>query len=153
MEFSGTELFESELVDLWGRLTDMTFISGLIPDVERINRIELTEFSCRVRPRLSFLSGALDLTFKIVEAEKPQRLKINTTGKVMGGAVVVEAELLLAARGNRTELAWCGSIVNRKGLLRAVSTSLIQGAAQRVIDDFWTAMHEALGREHGDADV
>lgn len=151
MEFSGSALFECESVDLWDRLTDMTFVSGLIPDVQRINRIESTEFSCRVRPSLSFLKGSLDLTFKIVEAEKPQRLKVQTTGKGMAVGVVVEAELNLTAVETGTKLVWTASIVERKGLLKAVSAGLIQGAAQRVVDDFWSAVQEALGSEGGNA--
>ena len=69
----------------------------------------------------------------------------------MAVGVVVEAELNLTAVETGTKLVWTASIVERKGLLKAVSAGLIQGAAQRVVDDFWSAVQEALGSEGGNA--
>src|SRR5262245_7429834 len=137
MNFTGTEQFECGQAELWARLTDMAFISSVIPDVDRVERIDSNGFSCRVRPRFSFLTGSLDLTFELVEPVPQERLKVRTRGKGIGAAVVVEAELQIVSREAGSEVLWTGTIVSREGLLKPVGPSLIQAAARRVIDSFW----------------
>jgi carbon monoxide dehydrogenase subunit G len=119
-------------------------VSRVIPDVDRITKLEQTGFSCRVRPRFSFLTGTLDLTFEIIDSTPPARLKVRSRGKGIGAAVVVEADLHLVAGGSGTELQWTGVIVSREGLLKPIGPSLIQGAAQRVIDNFWKNLRAAM---------
>jgi carbon monoxide dehydrogenase subunit G len=144
MNFTGTEHFECSQTELWSRLSDMVFISRVIPDVDRVQRIDSAGFACRVRPRFSFLSGSLDLAFDMVEALPPGMLKVRSRGKGLGGAVVVDAELQIASRESGSEVLWTGTIVSREGLLKPVSPGLIQGAAQRVIESFWQRFREAI---------
>lgn len=144
MQFQGIELFDCARAELWGRLTDMQFVSCAIPDVDKVTRVEPREFACRVKPRFSFLTGSLDLQFEVVEADEPVRLAIVSRGKGIGGAVVVGADIQLAEVASGTELNWIGTIRERQGLLKPVSAGLIQGAAQRVIGDFWKRFRSAL---------
>ncbi|SRR6266481_4159157 len=144
MNFAGTEQFECTHVELWARLTDLAFVSSVIPDVDRVDRIDASGFTCRVRPRFSFLTGSLELNFELIEHVAPVRLKVRSRGKGIGAAVVVDAEIGLAAGDNGTELRWTGTIVSRDGLLKPVSAALIQAAAKRVIDSFWQKFREGL---------
>ncbi len=144
MNFAGTEQFDCDLSELWARLTDMTFVSRAIPDIERIERMDTTGFACRVRPRLSFLTGSLELVFEIVESVPTYRLTVRSRGKGIGAAVVVESKLHLAPVEKGTELRWTGVIVEREGLLKPIGQSLIQAAAQRVITSFWQQFRKIL---------
>ena len=144
MNFSGSEHFECSQSELWARLTDMAFVSRVIPDVDRVERIDSTGFACRVRPRFSFLTGSLDLVFELIDPVPDERLKVRSRGKGIGAAVVVEAEMQLAAADSGTELKWNGTIVSREGLLKPVSSALIQAAARRVIESFWKRFREAI---------
>ena len=144
MNFSGSEHFECSQSELWARLTDMAFVSRVIPDVDRVERIDSTGFACRVRPRFSFLTGTLELVFELIEPVPNERLKVRSRGKGIGAAVVVEAEIQLAAVESGTELNWVGTIVSREGLLKPVSPALIQAAARRVIESFWKRFREAI---------
>ncbi len=149
LHFSGCEEFPLDQMSLWNQLTDMQFISQLIPDVERVKSVSPTELTCRVRPKFSFLTGALDLIFVVTHADEPQLLNIQSTGKGIGAKIIVESELSLAELDAGTQLQWKASIVERQGLLKPVSMSLIQAAAQRVIADFWKAAHQAMGVSDG----
>ena len=149
MNFAGVEKFDCDQAELWARLTDMGFVSRAIPDVDRVLHVEQSSFSCRVRPRFSFLTGSLDLTFEITESEPEERLEVRSRGKGIGGAVVVESKLHLAAEGDGTILTWSGEIVSREGLLKPIGTGLIQGAAQRVIENFWKNFRDALASGGG----
>jgi len=144
MNFTGTEQFDCGQAELWARLTDMTFVSRVIPDVDRVERIDSTGFACRVRPKFSFLTASLDLAFELIDPAPQERLKVRSRGKGIGAAVVVEAELHLVAVESGTELKWVGTIVSREGLLKPVSPALIQGAARRVIESFWVRFREAI---------
>ena len=116
----------------------------MIPDVDRVERVDAAGFACRVRPRFSFLTGGFDLSFEVLDPVPPERLKVRSRGKGIGSAVVVEAELNLALVETGTELQWTGTIVSREGLLKPVSPALIQAAAQRVIENFWQRFREAV---------
>jgi uncharacterized protein len=150
MNFTGIEQFAFSQTEIWARLTDMAFVSRVIPDVDRVERMDAAGFSCRVRPRFSFLTGSLDLSFELVEPTPPERLKVRSRGKGIGAAVVVEADIRLAANEAGTDLHWTGTIVSREGLLKPIGPALIQAAAQRVIDSFWKKFRAALA-EGGDA--
>jgi len=144
MKFAGEQQFECGPGELWARLTDMTFMSRMIPDVEKVERMDASGFTCKVRPRFSFLTGSLELTFEIIERAAPERLKVRSTGKGIGSTVVVDDEIHLAAGGPGTTLRWTGTIISRDGLLKPISPALLQAAAQRVIDSFWQRFHAAL---------
>lgn len=146
MNFEGTEQFDSGPEVLWTCLTDTGFVSKVIPDVDKILHLDEKSFSCKVRPKFSFLSGSLDLNFELIDTTPPSTLKIRSRGKGIGAAVVVEARVHLAPNGNGTELKWQGTIVSREGLLKPIGPTLIQGAAQRVIDSFWKKFRESLPR-------
>jgi carbon monoxide dehydrogenase subunit G len=97
-----------------------------------------------VRPRFSFLTGSLELTFELAEQAPHERLKVHSRGKGIGAAVVVESDLQLLPASSGTELQWSATIVSREGLLKPVSAGLLQGAAQRVVASFWKSFREAL---------
>jgi len=147
MNFSGTEQFDCSQVELWARLTDLAFVSRVIPDVDRVDRIDDSGFACRVRPKFSFLTGSFHLAFELIEPVAPERLKVRSHGKGIGAAVVVDAELHLTPAASGTELQWTGIIVSREGLLKPVSPALIQAAAQRVIESFWQRFRAALAAD------
>ena len=147
MNFAGTEQFDCGHTELWGRITDMAFVSRAIPDIERVERIDNSGFTCRVRPRFSFLTGSLELIFEIIESIPCERLIVRSRGKGIGAAVVVEAHLHLEPASPGTELQWTGVIVEREGLLKPIGQSLIQAAAQRVITNFWQQFRKILAEE------
>ena len=54
MQFRGEESFECHPTELWDRVTDMEFLSGIVPDLDRVELIEPKQLVCRVRPGFSF---------------------------------------------------------------------------------------------------
>src|SRR5205809_12066 len=144
MNFSGEQQFDCQQGELWTHLTDMAFVSRVIPDVDRVEQIDAGGFTCKVRPRFSFLTGSLELTFELIEQAQPERLKVRSRGKGIGSAVIVDAEIHLTTGSRGAELRWTGTIVSREGLLKPVSPALIQAAAQKVIESFWQRFRTAL---------
>ena len=144
MNFTGEENFAADRDKLWDRLTDMEFVSQAIPDLDRVERMEPDLLVCRVKPSLSFLSGSLKLTFEAIEKKPPDMARIRVSGKGIGASLVVEIEIRLTAKGEETRLAWSADIVERGGLLKPVSPTLIQASAEKVIGAVWSRFREAL---------
>src|SRR5262245_14638691 len=153
MIFSGEQQFDCQRSELWTRLTDMAFVSRVIPDVDRVERIDANGFICKVRPRFSFLTGSLELAFELIERVEPERLKVRSRGKGIGAAVVVDAEIHLVTGSQGAHLRWTGTIVAREGLLKPISPALIQAAAQRVINSFWQKFRAAIEEGKGNSSI
>jgi carbon monoxide dehydrogenase subunit G len=144
MHFNGQEQFEIDQQTLWDRLTDMNFISSLIPDRERTEEIGDRRFSCRVRPSLGFFKGSLRLAFDIVDSQPTDQLAVRVVGKGIGASVTVNVSMRLAAADVGSTLDWEAVVAERRGLLKPISIDLIQGAAERVISDFWGSFRGAI---------
>ncbi len=144
MQFSGEETFESGQSELWNRVTDMEFLSRIIPDLDRVESLEPKRLVCVVRPNLAFLSGSFKLTVEVLEQDSPTYTQMRVSGKGIGSAVVIETALRLVAEDQCTTLAWEAEVVERSGLLKPVGVSLIQIAAKKVITEAWSNFREAL---------
>ena len=144
MKFSGEENFREERHELWAHLIDVNLMSRTVPDLDRVEHMEPGLLVCRVRPRFSFLSGSLQLTFELVEERAPEMARFHIRSKGIGFAVVVETVVHLADREDGTALVWEGEITERSGLLKPVGRSLIQAAARKVIEGLWSGLHKVL---------
>jgi carbon monoxide dehydrogenase subunit G len=151
MQLSGDELFQASMPDLWSRLTDMKFMAGVIPDVERIEQIEKGQFTCRVRPRFAFFSGKVILTFQIIGLAPPDHLEVTVLGKGIGGAVSVDIDIRLEAKGDENVIHWSGHVVRKEGLFRPIGDSLISGAAAHIVEKLWAGFRAAMAAEPTDA--
>ena len=137
--------------DLWSRLTDMKFMAGVIPDVDRIEHIEAEQFTCRVRPRFAFFSGKVSLTFQITGRAPPDHLEITVLGKGIGGTVSVDIDIRLEAKGDESVIDWSGHVVRKEGLFRPIGDSLISGAAAHIVETLWAGFRVAMAAEPTDA--
>ncbi len=146
MQFAGQEHIELDPQELWDRLSDMNFISSLIPDSEGAADINSDGFTCRVRPRFMFFQGTMKLAFDVTESQPPERLAVRVTGKSIGAGATIDVEMQLAGAETGTDLQWAAVVAERKGLLKPIGGDLIRGAAERVIGDFWTSFRAALTR-------
>jgi carbon monoxide dehydrogenase subunit G len=144
MQLSGQESFHLPPRQVWPHLTDMQFMARVIPDLVGIESVDTTSLVCHVRPRFSFFSGKVKLTFEISEQQEPENLKIKVHGKGIGGAVVVEITIELAPAGEGSLVNWKGEVMQKEGLFRPISDTLISGAAGRVIDTLWEDFRSAI---------
>jgi carbon monoxide dehydrogenase subunit G len=144
MQLSGEESFHLPPGQLWPHLADMQFMARVIPDLVRIESVDETYLVCHVRPRFSFFSGKVKLTFEVTEQREPENLTITVHGKGIGGAVVVEIAIELAAAGQGSLVNWKGEVLQKEGLFRPIGDTLISGAAGRIVDNLWEGFRAAL---------
>ena len=144
MQLCGDEPFSHSPDEVWRCLTDMHFMSAVIPDIDRVESIEQTGFVCRVRPRFSFFSGKVKLSFQLTSQQPPDKLKVEVHGKGIGGAILVGIDIRLERTGNGSLVHWAGEVLRREGLFKPIGKSLVGAAAGRIVEDLWAGFRRAL---------
>lgn len=143
-KFDGVETFALPVPALFAKLSDAGFVAGCLSGAT-VTLATPDKAEWRVRPKLAFLSGALDTTATVTGREPDARATYDMHAKGIGASSTVRAELTFTptAEGGTT-LNWTGEIVSLTGLLKLVPGSLIQGAAKKVIADVWADIHKKL---------
>lgn len=148
MKFSGQEDFSQEQADLWNKITDLEFIASIIPDLERVEQVDSDQLVCRVKPQFTFLRGTLQLTFDFLERKPPDHLKISVHGKKIGASLTMEIKIAFTQTDQGSRLCWECEILKRTGLLKPISASLVQGAAENILVKMWSDFRRALAAEN-----
>jgi carbon monoxide dehydrogenase subunit G len=148
LRFEGDREFPLPPAEVFAKLRDARFLVRCIPDSTPRGEPTLDKAQCQVRPGFAFVRGTLDVTLEVVEAVDPTKLRIMLFSKGIGTSSDVEAIANFAAKDSGTALHWTAEVKRLGGLLKAVPSGLIRGAAQKVIEDLWTGVAAKLaGKE------
>ena len=112
-------------------------------------KVDDCTMKCVVRPGFSFLRGTMKLNLSLGEASPPERATMHVDAQGIGVAMKVVSQLSIAPREAGSQLDWTATIVERKGLIAAVSPSLIKAAADQVIRHAWQQVRAKLGEHEG----
>lgn len=130
----------------WPRLSDAGFLAGSLKGVEII-RTGPDESAWKLRPALSFITGSLDITLTIVERTPPSTVTARVFSKGIGATSTVEVRVGLLPSATGCTASWTLDVTQLTGLLKLVPKGLMQGAAQKVIDDVWNQIAAAMNNE------
>jgi carbon monoxide dehydrogenase subunit G len=144
IRFEGTRDFPQPPALVWARLRDARFLTQCVPDSFPEGSPARDQAVCTVRPSLSFVRGSLQITIQVLEAAADQTLKLLLASKGVGNSSEVEAVMSFAPQNGGTRVQWSAEVVRLGGLLRAVPTGLVRGAAQKLIDDLWKEVASRL---------
>lgn len=137
MRFEGDRNLPYMPAEVFPKLRDVRFLVSCVPDSTPLGEATQDHAECRVRPGFAFVRGTMDVTLRVVEAVEPTTVRLRLTSKGIGSSSDVEVFLNLAAREAGTHLHWTAEIQELGGLLKAVPSGLIRGAAQKTIDELW----------------
>ena len=96
-----------------------------------VEKLAATHLDCRVKPPFSFLSGAMQMVFDVLESDRPSSARMRVKGKGIGASVTIETSIKLSPEMDGTRLEWSSEVTELGGLIKAVSRSLIEGACAR----------------------
>jgi carbon monoxide dehydrogenase subunit G len=144
-EFGGSEQFRASPEKLFALLTDLDALSATIPDLVSAERVDERTLKCVVRPGFSFLRGTMKLAIALVDSTPPESAAMNVDAQGIGVAMKIASGLKISPDGDGSRLDWTAAIVERKGLISAVSPGLIKAAADQVIRHAWGAVRKQLG--------
>jgi 2-furoyl-CoA dehydrogenase large subunit len=145
MEFGGEEHFAASAERLYALLTNLNAMAGTIPDLVSSEAVDENTLKCVVKPGFSFLRGTMRLTISLGEREAPQRAAMNVEAQGIGVGMGIVSQLHIVPEGTGSRLEWNARIEQVKGLISAVSPSLIKAAADQVIRHAWSSVRKELG--------
>jgi carbon monoxide dehydrogenase subunit G len=90
------------------------------------------------------MRGSLDVTIEIIAGQEPTSITYNQKSKGIGSTSEVETVLALSACPEGTKIRWRSEVKSMGGLLKALPSGLIRGAAQKVIEDGWAGVAAKL---------
>ncbi len=146
-EFGGEELFTSPPERVFGLLTDLPAMARTIPDLVSSELVDKRTLKCVVRPGFSFLRGTMKLAITLGETHPTDSAAMRIAAQGIGVGMNVVSQLQIAAEGSGSRFTWTARIEELKGLIAAVSPTLIRAAADQVIRHAWSAVRKELGEE------
>jgi carbon monoxide dehydrogenase subunit G len=144
VRFEGEKDFPQPPDELWAKLGDARFLVQCIPDVESVVEVESDRARMALRPGFSFVRGTLEATLRVVDAVPPEKARYLISNKGIGSSADVEATITLAPQSGGTRVRWTAEVKALGGLLKMVPSGLIRGAAQKVVNDTWSAVEAKL---------
>ena len=144
LHFEGERDFTHAPATLWPKFADIHFLAGCVPDTESVTFPETDAAQIVLRPGLAFVRGTLDLTMKLTNRVEGTSARLVLATKGVGTTSTVEAAYSLAASNSGTRLHWTADVTQLGGLLKAVPQGLLKAAAQKVINDAWSALERKL---------
>ncbi len=144
IRFEGTRSFALPPAEVAAKLSDAGFLAGCVPDAE-ITDATPDRAVGKVRPKLSFLTGALSLEATVTARAPGKSVSFQLVSKVIGGSSTVTTALeFRAGASGGTDVVWAGELVAVTGLLKVVPKGLLEGAAKKVIEDIWAGVAAKL---------
>jgi carbon monoxide dehydrogenase subunit G len=144
IHFEGDKSFPLPVAEVAAKLSDAGFLVNCLPDAE-ISEATPDRAVWKLRPKLSFLTGSLTSEMTVTAREAGKSVTFQVLAKAIGASSTVVAALTYSATGDGgTAVHWTGDVTQVTGLLKMVPKGLLQGAAQKVIEDVWAAVTAKL---------
>jgi carbon monoxide dehydrogenase subunit G len=146
MNLSGYEHFDAPVETVFDQITNLEFTAKTLPGLERVEKITPTHLECRVKPPFAFVAGSMQMVFDILESNRPSSARMQVKGKGIGASLTIETAIKLSPEMEGTRLEWSSQVTEMGGLIKALSRSLIEGAAKKIVSDSWITFREHLSR-------
>jgi uncharacterized protein len=146
MNLSGFEHFDAPVETVYDQITNLEITAKTLPGMERVDKLTPTHLECRVKPPLGFLAGSMQMVFDVLEANRPTSARMRVKGKGIGASITIETSIKLSPEMDGTRLAWSSQVTELGGLIKALSGSLIQGAARKIVSDSWSTFRKHLAQ-------
>jgi 2-furoyl-CoA dehydrogenase large subunit len=145
IEFAGEEQFQASSDRVYALLTDLDAMAATIPDLVSSERAGDRTLKCVVRPGFSFLRGTMKLQIDLADLQPPERAVMQVAAQGIGVSMRIVSQLQVTPEGSGSKLVWSAQVDQLKGLVAALSPSLIKAAADQVIRHAWTQVRKQLG--------
>jgi uncharacterized protein len=144
MEMQGERRIPASREDVWARLNDPETLKECIPGCQSVEKVSDTEFTAKVRAKVGPVSANFAGKVTLSDLEPPSAYTISGegTGGVAGFAKG-SAHVTLEQDGGETVLRY-GVAAQIGGKLAQIGSRLIDGAAKKMADDFFSRFVTAV---------
>lgn len=153
MELTGEQLIPAPQAETWAALNDPEVLKSCVPGCESIERVSDTDFIIRMTARIGPVSAKFKGKLTISDLDPPNAYSLSFEGQ--GGPAGFGkggAKVQLAADGHSTTLTYQVK-ANVGGKLAQIGSRLIDAAAGKLSNDFFTAFNERMASMHAPAAI
>jgi uncharacterized protein len=144
MELKGERLIPAPLEATWAALNDPEVLKGCIAGCESLERSGADGFQALVAVRVGPVSAKFKGNLKLTDIKAPNSYTINFDGQGgVAGFGKGSADVSLLAEGVSTRLSYLAH-AQVGGKMAQVGSRLIDAAAAKIAEDFFTAFEAAL---------
>lgn len=143
VQFQGVKSFDLPLATVASKLSDAAWLVGCLPDAQ-VTGATSDRAAWKLKPKLSFLTGSLDAAIEATTREPGKSVTFRILSKAIGASSTTVAKLDFHESTTGTDVHWRGELVEVTGLLKMVPKGLVQGTAEKVIEDVWAAVGARL---------
>ena len=144
MELKGERLIPASVDTTWAALNNPDILKACITGYESLERTGEDAFQAMVAVRVGPVSAKFKGNLKMTDVKAPNSYTINFDGQGgVAGFGKGSADVSLAAEGSGTKLSYVAR-AQVGGKMAQVGSRLIDAAAGKIAEDFFTAFEAAL---------
>jgi carbon monoxide dehydrogenase subunit G len=146
MKLSGQYILPAPPAEVWALLTDPNRLAKLLPGCERLDPDGPDRFKAAVKFGIAAISGKYAGTLEFSQKKPLNSMRMKLSGKGLPGFVDGLGHIELTEKGGQTELRYTGE-AQVGGMIASVGQRMIEGAAKKIVDQFFAAAAEELKRQ------
>ncbi|MGH8675874.1 MAG: SRPBCC family protein [Burkholderiales bacterium] len=151
MEMKGEQLVAASQADTWAALNDPEILKACVPGCESIERVTDSEYAVLMTARVGPVAAKFKGKLTLSNLKPPQSYSIAFEGQGgVAGFGKGGAQVQLAAEGEATRLSYQVK-ASVGGKLAQIGSRLVDAAARKLADDFFTAFNGKVASLHGAA--
>ena len=151
MEMKGEQLVPASQADTWAALNDPEILKACVPGCESIDRITDTEYAVLMTARVGPVAAKFKGKLTLSDLNPPNSYSIAFEGQGgVAGFGKGGAQVQLATEGDGTRLSYQVK-ASVGGKIAQIGSRLVDAAARKLADDFFTAFNEKVASLHGSA--
>jgi carbon monoxide dehydrogenase subunit G len=143
VKLAGQYLLPATPEKVWELLTDPMRLAKLLPGCERLDPDGPDRYKAAVKFGIAAITGKYAGTVEFSEKNPPHSMRMKIGGKGMPGFVDGTGNIDLAEKDGQTELRYTGE-AQVGGMIASVGQRMIEGAAKKIVDQFFAAAAEEL---------
>ena len=149
MEMKGEQLVPASQADTWAALNDPEILKACVPGCESIDRVTDTEYGVQMTARVGPVAAKFKGKLTLSDLNPPNSYSIAFEGQGgVAGFGKGGAQVQLAPEGDGTRLTYQVK-ASVGGKIAQIGSRLVDAAARKLADDFFTAFNDKVASLHG----
>ncbi len=149
MEMTGEQRIPRSRDEVWNALNDPDLLKACVPGCQDMEKLSDTEFKATVSTKIGPVKSRFKGTITLSDMDPPNSYTLSFKGDGTAGFIKGGADVRLKPDGDAATIVEYTARATVGGKLAQVGSRLIDGAARKMANEFFTS----LGRELGQPDA
>ena len=148
MEMTGEQIIPASQQETWQALNDPEFLKSCVPGCESMEQVGPDEYAVLMVARVGPVSAKFKGKMTVSDAKPPESYALSFEGQGgVHGFAKGSARVALKAQGAHETVLTYQAKANVGGKLAQIGSRLVDGAARKLADQFFTAFRSRYAVE------